>query len=167
MLTPAFSAIAFLGIPVAIGFRIAGEFVPGVTTAVIAVALTPMPTPTGLVAMLWTKFRRGDRRATLPRLGRLRRPDPLATVEVVAQVFDPVAAAPDPAVMFAVPGVLPEVDDVEPGRPGGDPASDAPWVLPVEDVLLLLTPLLEERHAVRERGDPGGSFGERRRLRSR
>ena len=34
-----FSAIAFLGIPVAIGFRIAGEFVPGVTTTVIAVLL--------------------------------------------------------------------------------------------------------------------------------
>jgi dolichol-phosphate mannosyltransferase len=34
-----FSAIAFLGIPVAIGFRIAGEFVPGITTTVIAVLL--------------------------------------------------------------------------------------------------------------------------------
>ena len=34
-----FAAIAFLGIPVAIGFRIAGEFVPGVTTTVIAVLL--------------------------------------------------------------------------------------------------------------------------------
>jgi dolichol-phosphate mannosyltransferase len=34
-----FSAIAFLGIPVAIGFRIAGEFVPGITTTVIIVLL--------------------------------------------------------------------------------------------------------------------------------
>ena len=34
-----FALIAFLGIPVAIGFRIAGEFVPGVTTTVIAVLL--------------------------------------------------------------------------------------------------------------------------------
>jgi dolichol-phosphate mannosyltransferase len=34
-----FSAVAFLGIPVAIGFRIAGEFVPGITTTVIAVLL--------------------------------------------------------------------------------------------------------------------------------
>ena len=34
-----FAAVAFLGIPVAIGFRIAGEFVPGVTTTVIAVLL--------------------------------------------------------------------------------------------------------------------------------
>ena len=34
-----FSAIAFLGIPVAIGFRIAGEFVPGVTTVLLAVLL--------------------------------------------------------------------------------------------------------------------------------
>ena len=34
-----FAAIAFLGIPVAIGFRIAGEFVPGVTTTVIVVLL--------------------------------------------------------------------------------------------------------------------------------
>ena len=33
------AAIAFLGIPVAIGFRIAGEFVPGITTVVIAVLL--------------------------------------------------------------------------------------------------------------------------------
>jgi polyisoprenyl-phosphate glycosyltransferase len=31
--------IAFLGMPVAIGFRIAGEFVPGVTTAVLAILL--------------------------------------------------------------------------------------------------------------------------------
>ena len=35
----AFAAIAFMGIPVAIGFRIAGEFVPGITTVVIAVLL--------------------------------------------------------------------------------------------------------------------------------
>ncbi len=34
-----FSFIAFLGIPVAIGFRIAGEFVPGVTTVLLAVLL--------------------------------------------------------------------------------------------------------------------------------
>lgn len=34
-----FSAIAFLGIPVAIGFRLAGEFVPGVTTVLLAVLL--------------------------------------------------------------------------------------------------------------------------------
>lgn len=34
-----FALVAFLGIPVAIGFRIAGEFVPGVTTTVIAVLL--------------------------------------------------------------------------------------------------------------------------------
>jgi polyisoprenyl-phosphate glycosyltransferase len=34
-----FAAAAFLGIPVAIAFRIAGEFVPGVTTTVIAVLL--------------------------------------------------------------------------------------------------------------------------------
>ena len=34
-----FAAVAFLGIPVAIAFRIAGEFVPGVTTTVIAVLL--------------------------------------------------------------------------------------------------------------------------------
>lgn len=34
-----FAALAFLGIPVAIGFRLAGEFVPGVTTTVIAVLL--------------------------------------------------------------------------------------------------------------------------------
>jgi glycosyltransferase involved in cell wall biosynthesis len=34
-----FAAIAFLGIPVAVGFRITGQFVPGVTTAVIAVLL--------------------------------------------------------------------------------------------------------------------------------
>jgi polyisoprenyl-phosphate glycosyltransferase len=34
-----FAGIAFLGIPVAIGFRIAGEFVPGITTTVIAVLL--------------------------------------------------------------------------------------------------------------------------------
>jgi dolichol-phosphate mannosyltransferase len=33
------AAIAFLGIPVAVGFRIAGEFVPGITTVVIAVLL--------------------------------------------------------------------------------------------------------------------------------
>lgn len=31
--------IAFMGIPVAIGFRIAGEFVPGITTVVLAVLL--------------------------------------------------------------------------------------------------------------------------------
>ena len=35
----AFAAFAFLMIPVAVGFRIAGEFVPGVTTTVIAVLL--------------------------------------------------------------------------------------------------------------------------------
>ena len=34
-----FAGIAFVGIPVAIGFRIAGEFVPGITTTVIAVLL--------------------------------------------------------------------------------------------------------------------------------
>jgi dolichol-phosphate mannosyltransferase len=34
-----FAAVAFLGIPVAIGFRIAGEFVPGITTTVIIVLL--------------------------------------------------------------------------------------------------------------------------------
>ena len=34
-----FAAIAFLGIPVAIGFRIAGEFVPGITTVLLAVLL--------------------------------------------------------------------------------------------------------------------------------
>jgi len=34
-----FAAAAFLSIPVAIGFRIAGEFVPGVTTTVVAVLL--------------------------------------------------------------------------------------------------------------------------------
>ena len=39
MLGFAFSLIAFLGIPVAIGFRIAGEFVPGVTTVLLAVLL--------------------------------------------------------------------------------------------------------------------------------
>lgn len=33
------AALAFLAIPVAIGFRVAGEFVPGVTTTVIAVLL--------------------------------------------------------------------------------------------------------------------------------
>ena len=33
------AAIAFMGIPVAVGFRIAGEFVPGITTVVIAVLL--------------------------------------------------------------------------------------------------------------------------------
>jgi len=33
------AAIAFMGIPVAIGFRVAGEFVPGITTVVIAVLL--------------------------------------------------------------------------------------------------------------------------------
>ena len=33
------AGIAFLGIPVAIGFRIAGEFVPGIATVVIAVLL--------------------------------------------------------------------------------------------------------------------------------
>jgi polyisoprenyl-phosphate glycosyltransferase len=35
----AFAVIAFLGIPVAIGFRIAGQFVPGIATVVIAVLL--------------------------------------------------------------------------------------------------------------------------------
>jgi dolichol-phosphate mannosyltransferase len=35
----AFAALAFLGIPVAVGMRIAGQFVPGVTTTVIAVLL--------------------------------------------------------------------------------------------------------------------------------
>jgi glycosyltransferase involved in cell wall biosynthesis len=34
-----FSAIAFLGIPVAIGFRIAGQFVPGITTVLLVVLL--------------------------------------------------------------------------------------------------------------------------------
>jgi len=34
-----FAAIAFLGIPVAVAFRIAGQFVPGITTVVIAVLL--------------------------------------------------------------------------------------------------------------------------------
>jgi dolichol-phosphate mannosyltransferase len=34
-----FSAVAFLGIPVAVAFRFAGEFVPGVTTTVIVVLL--------------------------------------------------------------------------------------------------------------------------------
>jgi dolichol-phosphate mannosyltransferase len=34
-----FAAIAFLGIPVAIGFRVFGQFVPGITTTVIAVLL--------------------------------------------------------------------------------------------------------------------------------
>ena len=34
-----FAAIAFLGIPVAIAFRVAGEFVPGITTSVIVVLL--------------------------------------------------------------------------------------------------------------------------------
>jgi polyisoprenyl-phosphate glycosyltransferase len=34
-----FAGIAFLGIPVAIGFRIAGEFVPGITTVLLAVLL--------------------------------------------------------------------------------------------------------------------------------
>lgn len=34
-----FSGVAFMGIPVAIGFRIAGEFVPGVTTVLLAVLL--------------------------------------------------------------------------------------------------------------------------------
>lgn len=33
------AAVAFLAIPVAVGFRIAGEFVPGITTTVIAVLL--------------------------------------------------------------------------------------------------------------------------------
>ncbi|HEV2061220.1 MAG TPA: glycosyltransferase family 2 protein [Solirubrobacteraceae bacterium] len=33
------AALAFLAIPVAVGFRIAGEFVPGITTTVIAVLL--------------------------------------------------------------------------------------------------------------------------------
>jgi glycosyltransferase involved in cell wall biosynthesis len=35
----AFAAFAFLMVPVAIGFRIAGQFVPGVTTTIIAVLL--------------------------------------------------------------------------------------------------------------------------------
>ncbi len=35
----AFSVVAFLGIPVAIAFRIAGEFVPGVTTLLLVVLL--------------------------------------------------------------------------------------------------------------------------------
>ncbi len=34
-----FSVVAFLGIPLAIGFRIAGEFVPGITTVLLAVLL--------------------------------------------------------------------------------------------------------------------------------
>ena len=34
-----FSLVAFLGIPVALGFRIAGEFVPGVTTVLLVVLL--------------------------------------------------------------------------------------------------------------------------------
>jgi polyisoprenyl-phosphate glycosyltransferase len=34
-----FSVVAFLGIPVAIGFRVAGEFVPGITTVLLAVLL--------------------------------------------------------------------------------------------------------------------------------
>ncbi len=34
-----FAAMAFVGIPVAIAFRLAGEFVPGITTTVIAVLL--------------------------------------------------------------------------------------------------------------------------------
>lgn len=34
-----FSAIAFLGIPIAIGFKIAGEFVPGITTVLLVVLL--------------------------------------------------------------------------------------------------------------------------------
>ena len=34
-----FSVVAFLGIPVAIGFRVAGEFVPGVTTVLLVVLL--------------------------------------------------------------------------------------------------------------------------------
>ncbi len=34
-----FSAAAFLGIPIAIGFRIAGEFVPGITTVLFVVLL--------------------------------------------------------------------------------------------------------------------------------
>jgi polyisoprenyl-phosphate glycosyltransferase len=34
-----FAALAFLGIPVAIGFRIAGQFVPGITSTIIAVLL--------------------------------------------------------------------------------------------------------------------------------
>ena len=34
-----FSAVAFLGIPVAIGFRIAGEFVPGIATVLLVVLL--------------------------------------------------------------------------------------------------------------------------------
>ena len=35
----AFAGLAFVGIPVAIAFRIAGQFVPGITTTVIAVLL--------------------------------------------------------------------------------------------------------------------------------
>jgi glycosyltransferase involved in cell wall biosynthesis len=34
-----FSAVAFLGIPIAIGFRIAGQFVPGITTVLLVVLL--------------------------------------------------------------------------------------------------------------------------------
>src|SRR5207247_8483156 len=34
-----FAGVAFLGIPVAIGFKIAGQFVPGVTTILLAVLL--------------------------------------------------------------------------------------------------------------------------------
>jgi polyisoprenyl-phosphate glycosyltransferase len=35
----AFSLIAFLGIPIAIGFKLAGQFVPGITTVLLAVLL--------------------------------------------------------------------------------------------------------------------------------
>jgi dolichol-phosphate mannosyltransferase len=34
-----FSAVAFLGIPISIGFRIAGQFVPGITTLLLVVLL--------------------------------------------------------------------------------------------------------------------------------
>jgi polyisoprenyl-phosphate glycosyltransferase len=34
-----FSVVAFIGIPIAIGFRIAGEFVPGITTVLLVVLL--------------------------------------------------------------------------------------------------------------------------------
>ena len=34
-----FSTVAFLGIPVAIGFRIAGQFVPGIATVLLVVLL--------------------------------------------------------------------------------------------------------------------------------
>src|SRR5918995_98075 len=34
-----FSALAFLAIPVAIGFKLAGQFVPGITTVLLAVLL--------------------------------------------------------------------------------------------------------------------------------